>query len=398
LRALKTARSFLSLVLVLWLLAPLAAEQVGLPAPQQLAPGVHFYQLESTALVSPPEPMSVRLIRLDPAIADLRSVLANDEIVGTETVSALAARHKPIAAINAGYFQANGDPSGVLTIGGQLVSDSRRPRGAVGIRQDGNLLRLVVGHLRATASLVIGDGKAPARVPINGIDTTRLRGKLMLFTPLYNEDTDTAGRGMEWVVTRSGGGTPAAYRIASGPHRDGRTKIPAGGFVLSFGGEKLPPELSAIKRGARLRLEVLYDPIDGDAAAWAGSRDIVGGAGLLIKGGRPIDDWSIETFAKGFAELRHPRTMIGAAADGAIWLVTVDGRQPQRSVGMTLVELRDFALRLGLVDALNLDGGGSTTMWVEGRVVNSPSDAAGERQVSDVLIVAPRRQNGERRQ
>jgi exopolysaccharide biosynthesis protein len=162
--------------------------------------------------------------------------------------------------------------------------------------------------------------------------------------------------------------------------------------VLSFGGEALPPALSAIRRGARLTLDVLYDPIDGDAAAWHGARDIVGGAGLLIKDARPIDDWSVETFAKGFAELRHPRTMIGTSADGAIWLVTVDGRQPSRSVGMTLVELRDFARRLGLANALNLDGGGSTTMWVEGQIVNSPSDAAGERPVSDALIVVPRRQ------
>jgi hypothetical protein len=379
------------------LLAALSGQPLDLAAPRTLSQGVQFYQLDTTALVSPPEPMSVRLLRLDPAVADLRSVLANDEIVGTETVSAIAGRHKPLAAINAGFFQPNGDPSGVLTIGGQLVSDTRRPRGAVGIRQDGSTLRLVVGHLRATAALVIGTGKSPARVPVDGIDTTRLRGRLMLFTSMYNEDTDTAGRGMEWVVTRSGGGTPPVYRIASGPHRNGRTKIPDGGFVLSFGGEQLPPQLSAIKRGARLRLDVLYDPVGGDAAAWSGARDIVGGAGLLIKDGQPIDDWSLETFARGFAELRHPRTMIGAAADGAIWLVTIDGRQPQRSVGMTLVELRDFARRLGLVNALNLDGGGSTTMWVEGRVVNSPSDAAGERQVSDALIVAPRRQNGERR-
>ena len=61
--------------------------------------------------------------------------------------------------------------------------------------------------------------------------------------------------------------------------------------------------------------------------------------------------------------------MIGTTADNTIWLVTVDGRQPELSVGMTLVELRALAHRLGLVNALNLDGGGSTTMWVQGQVV-----------------------------
>lgn len=372
------------------LLAQLATapgvQTLDLPAPQALATGVQYYRFDATTLVSPAEPMSVRMLRVDPAVADVRPVLANDEIMGTETVSALAARHKPIAAINAGYFLANGDPSGVLTIGGRLVSDTRRPRGAVGIRDDGARLQLVFGWLRATASLGIGK----TRVPIDGVDTTRLRGKLMLFTPSYNEDTDTAGKGLEWVARRVAGSP--TYRITAGPFRNGRTPLPADGFVLSFGGETLPPALSAIKRGARLTLDVLYDPVDGDGAAWNGARDIVGGAGLLIEDGRPIDDWSVETFAKGFAELRHPRTMIGTSADGAIWLVTVDGRQPSRSVGMTLVELREFARRLGLVNALNLDGGGSTTMWVEGQIVNSPSDAAGERPVSDALFVVPRRQ------
>jgi exopolysaccharide biosynthesis protein len=57
---------------------------------------------------------------------------------------------------------------------------------------------------------------------------------------------------------------------------------------------------------------------------------------------------------------------------------------------MTLVELREFARRLGLTNVLNLDGGGSTTMWAAGEVVNSPSDLAGPRKVSDALLVVPR--------
>jgi exopolysaccharide biosynthesis protein len=157
--------------------------------------------------------------------------------------------------------------------------------------------------------------------------------------------------------------------------------------VLSFGGDKPPPALAKLKRGTEVGLTATYDPLEGEPKAWSIAQDIVGGAGLLIRDGKDIEDWSVETFNKGFAEGRHPRTMIGTAADGTIWLITVDGRQPQLSVGMTLVELRTLAHRLGLVNALNLDGGGSTTMWVQGQVVNSPSDATGPRRVSDALIV-----------
>jgi exopolysaccharide biosynthesis protein len=74
-------------------------------------------------------------------------------------------------------------------------------------------------------------------------------------------------------------------------------------------------------------------------------------------------------------------------ADGRILLVAVDGRQPAKSVGMTIAELTALLLELGAVEAINMDGGGSTAMVVRGRVVNSPSDPAGERPVGDALLV-----------
>ena len=83
-----------------------------------------------------------------------------------------------------------------------------------------------------------------------------------------------------------------------------------------------------------------------------------------------------EHLASGFLG-RHPRTMFGIDRAGFAWLVTVDGRQPDTSAGMTLVELQRLAKRIGLTDALNLDGGGSTTMVIAGNVVNHPSDPTG---------------------
>lgn len=68
-------------------------------------------------------------------------------------------------------------------------------------------------------------------------------------------------------------------------------------------------------------------------------------------------------------------------------IATVDGRQPQKSVGMTIDELTRLMVGLGCVEAINLDGGGSTTMVVKGKTVNNPSDPAGERPVSDALLV-----------
>jgi hypothetical protein len=381
-------RSALIVWTLLWLLLlPANAQHLQLPEPRELAPGVLYYALESSTLVAPEEPMAVRLLRLDPHRVDLRAALANDEVIGTEIVATIAERHGAIAAINAGFFLPNGDPAGIFTLNGRLVSDTRRPRGAVGISDDEIRITLAFARLRATAALVIGEGRKKVTVPIDGVDTTRMRGQLMLFTPAYHEHTDTAAAGLEWVIDRAPGQPVQSLRVVSGPHRDGRTRIPREGFVLSFGGTAIPARLARLKRGVRVALEVSYEPLDGDTHPWGAARDIVGGAGLLIRDGRDVEDWSVESFTRSFAEGRHPRTMIGTSADGGIWLVTVDGRQPEWSVGMTLTELRDFAHRLGLVNALNLDGGGSTTMWVQGEVVNSPSDATGPRRVSDALIV-----------
>jgi exopolysaccharide biosynthesis protein len=358
-----------------------------LPEPRQVAPGIHLYRISTTTLVSPEEPMSVWLLRLNPAQVELRAVLANDEVMGTEVVSSIAERHRAHAAINAGFFQANGDPAGVFTLNRRLVSDTRRPRGAVGLWRDATGVKLAFARLRATASLVIGQGKSQVTIPIDGVDTTRIRGQLMLFTPSYHPDTDAAAGGLEWVIDRRKGQAASPLRVVSGPHKGGRTEIPPTGFVLSFGGTTAPAGLSRLKKGTLTAIQVSYDPLEGEPQTWALAQDIVGGAGLLIRDGRDVEDWTVEVFNKGFAEGRHPRTMIGTAHDGTIWLAAVDGRQPELSVGMTLVELRTLAHRLGLVNALNLDGGGSTTMWVQGRVVNSPSDAAGPRKVSDALIV-----------
>jgi hypothetical protein len=138
----------------------------------------------------------------------------------------------------------------------------------------------------------------------------------------------------------------------------------------------------AAGRGAGYRTRFGTRPDD-----WSGARDAVSGAGLLLVDGRELNDWTEEQISAGFDTARHPRTMIGVDAAGAIWLVAVDGRQPALSLGMNFAELQRLARRLGLRSALNLDGGGSTTMVVKGFVVNHPSDDTGPRKVSDAILV-----------
>jgi len=107
-----------------------------------------------------------------------------------------------------------------------------------------------------------------------------------------------------------------------------------------------------------------------------------------------------ETFAYGevpqpdnFYDRRHPRSVVGLDGRGNVWLIVVDGRAPGDATGMTISELTVLCRQLGLTDALNLDGGGSSTLWTEkGGVINHPCDNrrfdhAGQRKVPNALIV-----------
>ena len=125
---------------------------------------------------------------------------------------------------------------------------------------------------------------------------------------------------------------------------------------------------------------------------WTGSMDALGGQPLLLDNGAVV---APATCGGDYFCLRNPRTGIGLAADGRVFLVTVDGRC-SCSVGMTLVQFAKEFQTLGARWAINLDGGGGTTMWVKGQgVVNHPSDTTGERPVTTALVILPGADPGE---
>jgi exopolysaccharide biosynthesis protein len=114
---------------------------------------------------------------------------------------------------------------------------------------------------------------------------------------------------------------------------------------------------------------------------------ILGGGPILLKEGAPAAETDSGIYAEGFSRNRHPRTAVGIRKDGSLVFITVDGRRPSQSVGMTIAEIADLMRELGCTDAINLDGGGSTTMVIRDKVVNHPSDPSGERPVGNALLV-----------
>jgi hypothetical protein len=371
-------------------IAPGVQETVpGVGAGRTVAPGVLHFTLTDPSLLDPQAPISVQLLRLDLTQVDLTTDLALGDRQGRGTVLSAARRRQAIAAVNAGFFALNnGDPIGPLRIDGELVSDGTLGRAAAALVQGGRGGKPAWLFDRAGVSIaaVLERGGS---IPVDGIDTTRAVGALMIYSPRYGPHSDTAPTGIEWTLEPEAG--KAGFVVKDRRWHEGKTPIPRNGLVLSYGGLTPPAPIDRLAPGDRVSVRETWKPGSGQAAErWRGAADVVSGAGLLRRGNADVRDWESEHLASGFLG-RHPRTMFGIDRAGFAWLVTVDGRQPDTSAGMTLVELQRLARRIGLTDALNLDGGGSTTMVVAGNVVNHPSDPTGARTVSDVLLVLPRK-------
>lgn len=383
-------RAWSGIAAVLLALATLAfalQPALHLGAGQAVAPGVELFRVSRTDLLEPPGPVAVQMLRLDPRLVRLTPVLAGDQVLGAETVPSMARRRGAIAAINAGFFVVStGEPAGLMKIGGVLVSDAPLARGAVAFAGPGSDGRIELVFDQVGAALEVGLQTAAGSSSLrpDGVDTTRNPGRIVWFNRLFNPHTDTTEAGIEWVME----GSPLVVtqrRVCAM-----RTRIPEDGAVLSFGGSAPPQPLEHLSPGDTIQPRIVYTTARGTSpATWDRATGAVGGAGLLVFRGKVITEWSVEKLRAGFATERHPRTMIGVDEGGRIWLITVDGRNPALSLGMSFAELQGLARGLGLRDALNLDGGGSTTMVVRDEVVNHPSDAGGPRKVSDAILVLP---------
>jgi hypothetical protein len=131
----------------------------------------------------------------------------------------------------------------------------------------------------------------------------------------------------------------------------------------------------------------------GDSVRWslrfrgapARVKELTGGFPMLLRNGSSVLG-RIEDMIPGFSVTQHPRTAVATLRDGSLLLMAVDGRS-ESSGGMSLTQLTDFLVSLGAVNALNLDGGGSTVMVVRDSIVNHPSDKEGERAVANAVVV-----------
>jgi hypothetical protein len=213
-----------------------------------------------------------------------------------------------------------------------------------------------------------------------------------LFTARYGAAAprDTTRQTAEASLSSAGHRGDTLLFVRRGPVSSASgSLIPADGAVLAAYGARTK-EVQAMAEGDTVKVLLATLPRLRRGAVPA---MLVGGWPRILRDGENVagEAATVEGTLSRNAEMVHPRTAIGFSRDSAtLLLLTVDGRS-ENSGGVTLVDLARLMRQLGAWQAMNFDGGGSTTMVIDGAVVNVPSDKTGEREVGNALMVVRRR-------
>jgi hypothetical protein len=369
-------RRLLSTLAVSSLAAVLLAS-TGAGAPRELWPGVTF---EQGVQFTTRGPVAINVLRgpRPGGLTTLEPVLSNDTVVGRETLTSMQVRLRPTATaagVNGDYFTlATGKPSGVLMRDAQLVSPPNGGRSSAGIRSDGALdVRRVAfagtWHASVTAR---GLGALNAMPAANGA---------ALYTDAYGPSTPALAGSAAAILFPFPAATPEiglAAPIVEARPEGGAVAIPPGGAVLVARGTQAAVLRAEAPAGGTMTVTLGLRP------SWPNVVGAIGGGPQIVRNGAPIFRAG-EFFTTKQLGPRAPRSAVGQLRDGRIVLVAVDGRQPGYSIGLTNFELAQALVRLGAVTGMALDSGGSTTMAVDGALLNRPSDG-NERRISTALM------------
>jgi len=344
----------------------------------------------------------------DPAL-ELRPMLGRSTVQGLETVHGMGQRllpHGGVAGVNGGFWLNNpvGDPNGYYAEDQLLVSEAQTqgagPRGTVATVPGG----LLMDRLQTGMDIAVG-GSTPVR--LNGVNRYHSASPpypdgnhaSFVYTPAFGATVAVravrvGGAPLPVRALTVDGLRPPASGVGEGVVRsvlagEGDVAVPPGGAVVVAQGDHAT-HFAGAGPGATATVRVGLQPAVTDPAAWTQLRHGLAAGPLIVQNGERTDPatWEGEGFAAGtHSNVRHPRSAIGRTADGQVLLVTVDGRQPGYSSGMTMHELSHLLRRLGAVDGLALDGGGSTQMVTDGQLLNRPCCDAALRPVATGLFV-----------
>lgn len=316
----------------------------------------------------------VRVARQQTNLSLLPS-LAFGQRIGLNTLSSQArlvprALGQPVAAINGDFYQTEhetvpGDPRGLFIRLGELVS-APIERDCFWLDTQGAPR---TGLIRPRFRLELPGGKS---LPF-GLNEEAGDEAAVLYTRAMDPDRlpDPAGLRLLRPVASTDGlplqaGRRAAFRVEPGPVHS----IPTNALLVA-----LPRALlAALPTGATVWVDTATEP------SLTGVQTALGGGPALVRQGRVTGARAAKSSE------RHPRSALGWN-NTHYFLVVVDGRQPGHSDGMTLAELAAYLVELGCLEAINLDGGGSTELILHGRILNRPCYGRERATATGLLVV-----------
>lgn len=309
-------------------------------------------------------PIKINIIevntKLNPNI-EISPQLASEKLKNRATIRTIANRNNSIAAINGTYFKPQtGVPLGTLMINKKVYTGPIYNRVALGIGK--NEFKMEQFQL---SSKITSENKT---INIDNINQPRMLSTyVLLYTPDWGETSPTPPKYGINITIQDNKITAIS---------NGSTLIPTNGYVISGPKAKLEPFFSAKK----VEIDIKTLP------QWENINHIISGGPYLVKDGSIYIDVTAQKL--NAITGKNPRTAVGYTDNNEFIMVTVDGRE-QNSVGMTLGELARMMKEFGCINAMNLDGGGSSVMYIQGKIVNTPAQKGGI-PISNALTITER--------
>ncbi|MFI6296005.1 phosphodiester glycosidase family protein [Nonomuraea sp. NPDC050790] len=356
----------------------------------------------------PGAPQKVHVLSVD--FRQFRGTVDTDfgpTLNGTETLTDLLGTTGAAAGINAQWFY-NRAPGGLYVKDGRLIGSATQGRGGIKITHGGRRVDVDTYTARVTLRAgresveIDGVNRLPGEVwncgGVGGDQPTEKAqhdlkctdsSELVRFTPEWG--TPPAGEGAEAVLDARGRVLAVNTTRGAG--------IPPGGSTIQAIGDSATWLLAHARPGSRLTVTERVEDGRGHRVPLTPGTTILQVGPTLVRDGRVsvnagadglIREGTDQTFTYNWALRANPRSMIGVDRHGKLMLVVVDGRQAGYSEGLGIAQTAELMKRLGAVEALNLDGGGSSVLATAGTgIVNRPSDATGQRSLGNVILVRP---------
>ncbi|MFW5976504.1 MAG: phosphodiester glycosidase family protein [Bacillota bacterium] len=321
---------------------------------------------------SGPRVITILDLDLEQSNLSAEAFISNNKLVGFGYLDEIVREEQALAAINGGYYNSEGKPLGLRMIDGKVITDSIHNRSGVAITEDGEIL----------IDNIEWRGYINQDIKIDQINEKPGLDEIALINSYYGNSINIDNKKMKIIVIKNEK-ISEIRDFNDSQRKSTNIDIKDNEKIILARGTGIET-LDKFTTNDEIELNHHFN------SDWDNKnlKSIVQAGPRLIKKGKITITGFEEQFQTDVIQGRAPRSALGVTEDNHLILVSVDGRQGQLSIGMTLMELANFLKKLGLKEAVNLDGGYSTQMVVRGFTMNNPLQ---KRVITDGILIKDKR-------